>query len=189
VRLLLILFWSVIALGGCATKQSPLLDGESMSFLKGLHEESNNTNENESRVSTRTFIKENRQLDMTLVKNVDKVAGERYLVEEPALFESVFDPKPAPYFSVPSTKTNCSTEIRPQHGKGNNESPVKKYFKTFANSRKVFGLCESSPMYYVYYKVFMYCPSATAFVNIDYYIREKDHNQSDSAFIEGLSCN
>ncbi|MNL15171.1 hypothetical protein D3C87_1361440 [compost metagenome] len=187
-RLLLVLFLSTLFLEGCATRPAPLLDIESMSFLKGFHEENNGNNEKEGRVSTTTFIKENRQFDVTLVKNVDRVAGERYLIEEPALFESVFDPKPAPYFSVPNNKTNCPIDIRPQHGKGNNESAVKKYFKTFANSRKVFGLCESSPMYYVYYKVFMYCPSTAAFLNIDYYILEKNFDQSDNAFIEGLSC-
>jgi hypothetical protein len=159
-----------------------------MSFLNSFHAENNSNNEKAGRVSTTTFIKENRELNVTSVKEVDKVAGERYLIEEPALFENVFDPKPAPYFSVPSNKTNCPIEFRPLPGKSNNESTGKKSFKTFANSRKVFGICDSSSRYYVYYKVFMYCPLKSTFLNIDYYIREKDFNPSDDSFIEGLGC-
>ena len=97
---------------------------------------------------------------VTTEKALKKMNGKSILIE------SVFHPKPAPYFAILTKEINCPREFLPLHRK---KEGLWMAWTMFANKRQGFGVCDKSEVYFINYKLLKYCPAQKNFFEIDYF--------------------
>ena len=103
---------------------------------------------------------------------LESAAALRRMQERSALIESVFHPKPAPYFAVLTKEISCPKEFLPRIETGN----FWKSFRFFANKRKGVGVCNREDVFFLNIRSFLYCPPF--FIEADYFRKVTDRKES-----------
>ena len=118
---------------------------------------------------TITFFYLSKQSEKIKIKKfhpVNKKQAVRKLNEKSVLIESVFHPKPSPYFAVFTKEIRCPEEFLPHVKK----EGLWQSWTMFANQRQGFGVCDKSEISFVNHKLLKYCPKKESFFEIDYFI-------------------
>ena len=92
-----------------------------------------------------------------------------------AQVESVFHPKPAPYFAILTKIIVCPKQFLPRFRK--NKSLTEALWMEwvmFANKRKGIGVCNFQSVAFINYKFLKYCPGEKAFFEINYFKPHKE---------------
>ena len=111
--------------------------------------------------------KNNEKMEIKKIYPVTKDRALEKMKDKSVLIESVFHPKPAPYFAVFTTEISCPEEFLPVHRK---KEGLWMAWTMFANKRRGFGVCDRSAIFFINHKLLKYCSKQKNLIEINYFI-------------------
>lgn len=116
---------------------------------------------------TSLYLKKNdEKIKIKKTHPVTKENASKKMNSKSILIESVFHPKPAPYFAILTKEINCPREFLPLQRK---KEGLWMAWTMFANKRQGFGVCDKSEVHFINHKLLKYCPEQKNFFEIDYF--------------------
>ena len=104
------------------------------------------------------------------IKEISSLIKEEALIKmniKSTLIESVFHPKPAPYFAILTTDIHCPKEFKPIQRKKDGHWIS---WTMFANKRQGIGVCDKTEIFFIHHKLLKYCTKQNSLFEIDYFI-------------------
>ena len=112
-------------------------------------------------------LKEKREkITIKVIHALNPEEAVKKIKTQSALIESVFHPKPAPYFAILTKEISCSKEFLPILRK---KDWIWRSWTMFANKRQGFGVCDKKEVFFINHKLLKYCLRKRVLLEIDYF--------------------
>ena len=111
-------------------------------------------------------VKKKEELTIKIFHAINPEEAVKKIQNKSAIIESVFHPKPAPYFAILTKEIICSKEFLPILRK---KDWMWRSWTMFANKRQGFGVCNTNDIFFITHKLLKYCSKKRVFLEIDYF--------------------
>lgn len=115
---------------------------------------------------TNELSKQKEKIAITIFHSFSPKQAVQKMKSKTALIESVFHPKPAPYFAIFTKEIICPKDFLPMFRK---KEGLWRSWTMFANKRQGFGVCDKSEIAFINHKLLRYCPLKKNLLEIDYF--------------------
>ncbi|MBT4277566.1 hypothetical protein HOD96_02345 [Candidatus Falkowbacteria bacterium] len=137
-----------------------------------------------SKARTITAKKDQEEIKIKIVNNVEKDEALNYIEDKKENFESLYKLAKNPYPEAMKKQKECPEEYRPEvkkHGYG-------EYFLTYAGEDLGYGICKEDLVRYKAVLGYFYCENISSFIKIEYFTsKEKNHEEMNS-LINSFRC-
>lgn len=113
-----------------------------------------------------TANQEKKRMKIKIFRDFNKEKSERYIEEQMALLESLFEPQLPPYPEFLTKETGCNEKFKPIK----KESQYGNYYLLYAGERFGYGICTEDLIKYKASIGFFYCSTKNILFKIEYFI-------------------
>jgi len=125
---------------------------------------------------------------LRLERLADAARGEAHIKDRLVQLQSLYDPRPEPYYAILTKKTVCQDKYQIVYRPRKNKGPVLHYLELYANERMIYGACTGDMAFYRAAVAMIYCPRSRSAVILESFIPAAGFTQADFRALESLRC-
>jgi hypothetical protein len=127
------------------------------------------------------------KIEVQRATGIDGSTAEKVIMENVAVFRSLFEKQRVGYRGQHTEYIACSDEFKPNYFSRKINNGTLHYFTGFANSRFTMGACIEDDIAHSAISAFLYCANVSTMYEISYFGPPLDPQRTQS-FVNKLSC-
>ena len=133
------------------------------------------------------YDQDGEKIELRVMWDVEKEFAEEIISNKVLLFKTLFEPHKTGYTGQYTRYIECPQEFKPTLHSEELDGGSLEYFKSFANSNHVAGVCAKDLIQYLSVHGYLYCDRGKSMIEFSYFT-DLDKESNREGFIEKISC-